>query len=335
MTLLLSAWTVGLLLALLALGVYVSFRVFSFPDITVDGSFTLGASVAAVLMTDGSQPILANLHSAHLWPGAWVPSPGPVHPALATLCGMLAGALAGASTGVLHTRFKINGLLAGILVMTGLYSVNLFVLGKSNQPLTGTTLASYADTLAERLFGEARTVHFSVWEFSPREVMLLAMSLGLVVIVALVLYLFFRTDVGTAMRATGDNAQMITALGVDTRNMMTLGLAISNGLVALAGALFAQYQGFADVQMGIGMVVWGLASVIIGEAIVGSRQLGLALAGAVMGSVLFRLLIAMVLLAGLNPNYLKFVTAVFVFVALVAPAQAGRLRGLWRQKAHA
>jgi putative ABC transport system permease protein len=334
-TLLLSAWTVGLLLALLALGVYVSFRVFSFPDITADGSFTLGASMAAVLMTDGPHPLLANLHAVRLWPGAWVPPPGPVHPALATLGGMLAGTLAGMSTGVLHTRFKINGLLAGILVMTGLYSVNLFVLGKSNQPLTGTTLATYADALAGRFFGEARTLQLSVWEFSPREVMLLAMSLGLVTMAAVVLYLFFRTDVGTAMRATGDNAQMITALGVDTRNMMTLGLAISNGLVALAGALFAQYQGFADVQMGIGMVVWGLASVIIGEALVGSRQLGPALTGAVMGSVLFRLLIAMVLLAGLNPNYLKFVTAVFVFVALVAPAQAGRLRGLWRGAGHA
>ncbi len=333
MTLLLSAWTVGLLLALLALGVYVSFRVFSFPDITVDGSFTLGASVAAVLMTDGPQPILANLHAARLWPGAW--EPGPVHPALATLCGMLAGALAGVSTGVLHTRFKINGLLAGILVMTGLYSVNLFVMGRSNQPLTGATLATYADALAGRLYGAAGALRFSVWEFSPREVMLLGMSLGLVVLVAAGLYLFFRTDVGAAMRATGDNAQMITALGVDTRNMMTLGLAVSNGLVALAGALFAQYQGFADVQMGVGMVVWGLASVIIGEAMVGSRQLGLALAGAAMGSVLFRLLVAMVLLAGLNPNYLKFVTAVFVFVALVAPAQAGRLRGLWRRSGHA
>ena len=328
MTLLISAWTVGLLLALLALGVYVSFRVFSFPDITVDGSFTLGASAAAVLMTDGPQPILANLHSAHLWPGAWVPSPGPVHPALASLCGALAGALAGVSTGVLHTRFKINGLLAGILVMTGLYSVNLFVMGKSNQPLTGTTLASYADTLAGRFYGGARTLQLSVWEFSPREVMLMAMSLGLVVLAAVVLYGFFRTDVGTAMRATGDNAQMITALGVDTRNMMTLGLAVSNGLVALAGALFAQYQGFADVQMGIGMMVWGLASVILGEALVGGGHLGLALAGAVMGSVLFRLLVAIALRAGLDPVDLKHITAMFVLAALILPTSLGKLRAV-------
>jgi putative ABC transport system permease protein len=128
-----------------------------------------------------------------------------------------------------------------------------------------------------------------------------------------------RTNLGTAMRATGNNDQMIRALGVNVGNMIILGLAVSNGLIALAGALLAQYQGFADVQMGIGMVVWGLASVIIGEALVGTQQLGLVIAGAVMGSVLFRLLIAIALRAGLNPNDLKLITAAFVFVALILP----------------
>jgi putative ABC transport system permease protein len=331
MTLLLTAWTVGLLLALLALGVYISFRIFSFPDITVDGSFPLGAALAAVLMTGGLHQVFSSLNAIYLWPAAWIPAPGGIHPMLASLLGMLAGALAGVCTGVLHTRFRINGLLAGILVMTALYSVNLFVLGKSNQPLQDVpTLASYGDTLADAVAGEGTTLRFMIWEFGPREVALFVLSLLLVGAVGVLLYVFFRTELGTAMRATGENAQMITALGVDTRNMTTMGLAISNGLVALAGALFAQYQGFADVQMGIGMVVWGLASVIIGEALVGSRQLGLALLGSVIGSVLFRLLIAMVLLAGLNPNYLKFFTAVFVFLALVLPGQLSRLRALRR-----
>lgn len=331
MTLLLSAWTVGLMLALLALGVYISFRIFSFPDITVDGAFPLGASLAAVLMTGGPRQVFASLNAAYLWPAAWISPPGGLHPIVASLLAMLGGALAGVCTGVLHTRFRINGLLAGILVMTALYSVNLLVLGKSNQPLQDIpTLVGYADDLADTVVGEGATFHFMIWEFGPREVAQFVLSLLLVVVVGILLYVFFRTELGTAMRATGDNPQMITALGVDTRNMITMGLALSNGLVALAGALFAQYQGFADVQMGIGMVVWGLASVIIGEALVGSRQLGLALVGAVMGSVLFRLLIAMVLLAGLNPNYLKFFTAVFVFLALVLPSQLSRLRTLWR-----
>ena len=140
------------------------------------------------------------------------------------------------------------------------------------------------------------------------------------------LYWFFQTNLGTAMRATGDNSQMIRALGVSDENMVILGLAVSNGLIGLSGAFLAQYQGFADVQMGIGMVVWGLASVIIGEALVGVRSLGLMIVGAVMGSVLFRLLVAMALRLGLNPNDLKLITAVFVFLALVLPGIIKRLR---------
>jgi len=154
----------------------------------------------------------------------------------------------------------------------------------------------------------------------------IVMVTALITGVAMLMYAFFRTNLGLAMRATGDNDQMIRALGVEVGWMMTFGLALSNALVALAGALLVQYQGFADVQMGIGMVVWGFASVIIGESLVGSRQIGLLLVGAVMGSILFRLLVAIALRWGLNPNDLKLVTALFVFGALVLPDAFARLR---------
>jgi putative ABC transport system permease protein len=156
---------------------------------------------------------------------------------------------------------------------------------------------------------------------------MLVLALVIVAMVGALLYWFFRTNLGTAMQAAGDNAQMIRALGVNVDSMVVLGLALSNGLIAASGALLTQYQGFADVQMGIGMVVWGLASIIIGEALVGVRQLGFIIVGAVMGSLLFRLLVAIALRAGLNPNDLKLITAVFVFGALVLPGLLRRLRG--------
>jgi putative tryptophan/tyrosine transport system permease protein len=302
MTLLLGAWSVGLILSLLALGVFISFRVFRFPDITADGSTTLGAAIAAVLLVHGTNPWLASLAS------------------------FVGGCMAGATTGILHTKFRINGLLAGILVMTALYSVNLHVMGKSNVPLlSATTLMSHAEHVGARWIGPAGVKVFG------RGVGVTDASVLVFVLVAIaaagaVLYAFFRTDLGTAMRATGDNDQMIRALGVDVGGMIVLGLALSNGLIALAGALLAQYQGFADVQMGIGMVVWGLASVIIGEALVGTNSIGLVIVGAVMGSVLFRLLVAIALRAGLPPNDLKLITAAFVFAALVLPDWMGRMR---------
>lgn len=305
MTLLLGAWTIGAILSLLALGVFISFRVFRFPDITTDGSITLGAATAAVLLMHGVSPLLA------------------------TLAGFLAGAAAGAVTGVLHTRFGINGLLSGILVMTALYSVNLRVMGRSNVPLLGAeTLMTEAEAAFGRVLGPV--LRLGGWEIAARDAGALVLGLALVALVGALLYVFLRTDLGTAMRASGDNDQMMRALGVDVGNMIVLGLALSNGLVATAGALLAQYQGFADVQMGIGMVVWGLASVIIGEALVGGGSLGLVITGAVMGSVLFRLLVAIALRAGLNPNDLKLITALFVFGALVLP---GLLQRLGRREA--
>ncbi|MGQ0732259.1 MAG: ABC transporter permease [Acidobacteriota bacterium] len=302
MLLLIGAFTIGLILSLLAFGVFISFRIFAFPDITADGSITLGGAVTGVLLVAQVDPIVA------------------------TAAAFGVGALAGMTTGILHTRFKINGLLSGILVMTALYSVNLHIMGKSNLPLLSErTLATMADSAALRVLGAAS---FPVlgWEVSTRDGAVLALALVAAVIVGVLLYLFFRTNLGIAMRAAGDNPQMIRALGVNVDNMIVLGLALSNGLIAMSGGLLTQYQGFADVQMGIGMVVWGLASVIIGEALVGVRDLGFVIVGAVMGSVLFRLLVALALRGGLDPNDLKLMTAAFVFLALVLPPLVQRLK---------
>jgi len=307
MNLLIATFTIGFILSLLALGVFISFRIFAFPDITADGSVTLGAAVAATLLVRG------------------------VSPPLASLAGFLAGMLAGACTGTLHTRFKINPLLAGILVMTALYSINLHIMGRSNVALISvTTLATQSESIGMAITRGINTFNLAGWQVSVRDASVLGAVIGAVVLTGWLLYWFFRTNVGMAMRATGDNLSMVRALGVNDANMIIFGLAISNGFVALAGALLAQYQGFADVGMGIGMVVWGLASVIIGEALIGSNKLGLTIVGAVMGSVLFRLLVAVALRWGLSPNDLKLITAVFVFLALISP---GFLRK--RRSAHA
>jgi len=302
MTLLIGAITMGLILALLALGVYVSYRIFNIPDLTAEGSVTLGASVAATLMVHGQNA------------------------ALATAAAAIAGALAGAVTGLLATKCRINPLLSGILVMTGLYSVNLHVMGRSNLPLLEVkTLANYTEHWGNRLFGAADFDVFG-WAVSVRDGSILFGVLLFLVAVCWLLYLFLRTNMGTAMRATGDSPDMIRALGVSVDWATVFGLAMSNALIALCGAMIAQYQGFADVQMGIGMVVLGIASVIIGEALVGSSAVGLLITGTVMGSVLFRLLVAIALRWGLSPNDLKLITAVFVFAALVLPNLASRLK---------
>ncbi len=297
MTLLIGSWTVGLILALLALGVFVSFRIFAFPDITADGSLTLGAAVAAALIAKGYSP--------------WA----------ATAAAMLAGALAGGTTGVLHTRFHINGLLAGILVATALYSVNLHVMGRSNIPLLDarTVGSDLVTPWPNACRGRADSLHVLGREVRFRDAVNLAAVFALVAFCGWIMDRFLRTSLGTAMRATGDNPRMIRALGVDVGRMITLGLMMSNALVALSGAILAQYQGFADIQMGIGMIVWGLASVILGQALVGTGGLGLSICGAVMGSLLFRLMVALALRWGLDPNDLKLITAAFVFAALVLP----------------
>jgi putative tryptophan/tyrosine transport system permease protein len=303
MTLLIGSFTIGLILSLLALGVFISFRVFHIADVTAEGSITLGASIAATALVSG------------------------VNPVVATTAGFLGGMIAGATTGILHTKFKIHSLLSGILVMTALYSINLHVMGRSNVPLVSErTLSTYAETLGQRLGSGVSSINVLGWDVTLHDASVLSLMLLISIFVGSVLYVFFRTNLGTAMRATGDNDQMIRALGVSVSRMIILGLALSNGLIALSGALLAQYQGFADVQMGIGMVVWGLASVIIGETLVGTGSFGLAVTGAVMGSVLFRLLVAIALRWGLNPNDLKLITAIFVLLSLVLPGLMKQLK---------
>lgn len=300
MSLLLATLAIGMVFAVLALGIFISFRVYQMPDITADGSFPLGAAVAARLLKAGVDPLLA------------------------TAAGMACGMLAGATSGIIHTRFKVNALLAGILVMTALYSVNLRVMGSSNLPITARTLFTPGEELARRLLGPEITFAGRTAPSSDVGTLAVAAAAGLAVAVLLVLFL--RTELGAAMRATGDNARMLRALGTSTDRMTVLGLAAANGLVALAGGLFAQLQAFADAQMGIGVIVLGLASVILGQTLVGPvRSVGLAVAGTVMGAVLFRLLVAIAIRAGLDANDLKLVTAVVVLAAIVGPGWIERL----------
>lgn len=303
MSLLLGSLTVGVILALMGLAVFISFRIFHFPDMSCEGSFTLGAAVAAILIMRGSSPLIA------------------------TLAAIAAGALAGMLTGVIHTRFKVDALLAGILVMTALYSVNLHVMGSSNIPLSSSaTFVTAAAQLGAWAFSGAESVQALGWRIPVFDLSILLCAAAIVAVMSGLLFAFFNTHLGMAMRATGDNSQMVRALGVSDGRMQIIGLAISGAIAALSGALVAQYQGFADVQMGIGILVVGLASVILGEALVGSRRLGHLLVGAMLGAILFRLLVAVALRLGLDPNDLKLITAAFVLVALVAPAMVSGLR---------
>ncbi len=220
--------------------------------------------------------------------------------------------------------------------MTALYSVNLHVMGKSNIPLLSeTTLATLAANAGTMFFGGTDSVFLWGWEVSTRDASVLAAAFLAALASGGILYIFLRTNLGTAMRGTGDNNQMVRALGISDGNMTILGLALSNGLIALSGALLVQYQGFADVQMGIGMIVWGLASVIIGEALVASQLLGLTICGAVMGSVLFRLMVAIVLRWGLDPTDLKLITAIFVFIALILPGAISKIQKSKLRPTHA
>jgi putative ABC transport system permease protein len=296
MLLLISALNFGLVFALLGLGVYISFRIFHFADITADGSFALGGAATTAMLISGWSPLLS------------------------TLGGFLAGMLAGSSTGILHTTFKIHGLLSGILVTTALYSINLRVLGRSNVSLTDSpTLSKSWAELSKICFGDQQRHNLFGWMVGAQDLANLLFLTILVVFLGIGLFAFLKTNLGAAMRAAGDNAQMIRALGASDKVLLIFGLALANGLIALSGSLLAQCQEFADVQMGIGMVVWGLASVIIGESLVGSSRFGVLIAGTVIGSILFRMMIAIALRCGLNPNDLKLITAVFVFLALVAP----------------
>lgn len=279
MDLVISTISQGLLWALLAIGVYITFRVLDIADLTVEGSFPLGAAVAATLLTSGASPVTAIL----------------------TAC--LAGALAGIVTGVLCTKLKIPALLAGILTMIALYSVNLRIMGKANLPLLA------QDTI------------FSIVQIPGLDMgmTVLAIGAGIVLIVAVLNYWFFGTELGAAIRATGCNPHMIRANGVDTDIMIVLGLLLSNALVAISGALVAQNNGFADVGMGVGTIVIGLASVIIGEVLFGTRSFRNCLISVILGSIVYRAVIAIVLQMGMPPNDLKLFTAILVALALSMP----------------
>ena len=292
MSLLVGAYTMGMILALLSLGMLLSFRMIKFTDITVDGSLTLGAAVCSLLIINGFNP--------------W----------LATLTACLSGAIAGFVTGFLHTKFKVQQILSGILVMTALYSINLRIMGRSNISLINTPTVF---DLIKKIFSLNDKLIFLGWELSVSEVVAVLGSFFIIIFVAVSLYLFLRTNFGTALRASGINPQMVKAQGINHNSMILFTLAFANALVALAGSLLAQYQGFADIQMGIGMMVWGLASIIIGEALINKHSLGLLVVSTIFGTVIFRLLIAMALRWGLNPNDLKLVTALFVIIALTSP----------------
>ncbi|MDD3432094.1 MAG: ABC transporter permease, partial [Bacteroidales bacterium] len=214
MSLLIGSVTIGLILSLLALGIFISFRIFDFPDITAEGSFTFGASVAAALIIAGLNP--------------W----------LASFIAFIAGMLAGATTGLIHTRFKINPLLAGILVMTALYSVNLHVMGKSNLPLMHHgSIFSWVENLSVQWAGAGTKISLLGWNVLVKDLYVMVFCLIAIVLFCLILWWFFKTNLGTAMRATGDNKQMIRALGVNTKLMITAGIALSNGFIALSGAI--------------------------------------------------------------------------------------------------
>ncbi len=279
---LLGAVEIGLIFSLVALGVFISFRLLRFPDLTVDGSFPLGGAVCAILISTGTNP--------------W----------LATLAGTAAGAVAGLITGWLNVRLKIMDLLASILMMIGLYSVNLRIMGGPNVPLINET------TLFTLLQPD------SVADYVMRPVILFVS----VVIAKLGLDWFFATERGLAIRATGSNARMARSQGVNTGAMILLGMAISNGLVGLAGALFVQTQGGSDISMGIGTIVIGLAAVIVGESILPSRRIVWATLAVVVGAIVYRFFIAAALnsdFIGLKAQDLNLVTALLVTVALVIP----------------
>lgn len=277
--LLLSTVGQGLQWSILALGVFLSFRVLDAADLSVEGSFPLGAAVAAT-------GIVAGLGIT-----------------VSVLLAIVAGCLAGAVTGYLTTKLRIPVLLSGILTMIGLYSVNLHVMGKANVGLL------------------QETTLFTLFESFGLTVPQAGLVVGLLfaVVVGVIIYWFFGTEIGTAIRATGINAQMARAQGINTDGMMVLGLVISNGLVALSGAIVAQNNGFADVGMGVGTIVIGLASVIIGEVLFGASTFKMRLVSVVLGSIVYRLVIAAVLEMGMPPNDLKLFTAVLVAIALSLP----------------
>ena len=294
----LGAIEIGLIFGLVALGVYLSFRIINFPDLTVDGSFPLGGAVAAALIVAGVDPFVA------------------------TAAAIVAGAAAGALTAWLNVRLRIMQLLASILVMIALYSINLRIMGKPNVALINDPTV------------------FTLFDFGGLpEYMLKPLVLLVIVIVAkLLIDLFFASETGLAMRATGGNPRMARAQGISTDRQTIVGLALSNALVALGGALFVQSQGGADISMGIGTIVIGLAAVIIGETLLPARSLVITTAACIVGALLYRFFIALALnsdFIGLQAQDLNLVTALLVAFALLVPAYKRKFSKLLPAKAKA
>lgn len=260
----------GLLFALVAMGVYITYKILDFPDLSVDGTYPLGAAICGILIANG------------------------INPWLSLLAALIGGAIAGGATAFLHVKLRITNLMSGILVMIALYSVNLRVMGKSNIPL------------------------FNTNHIFKGKIMPIIIILGIVVMVKILFDLFLKTKTGYLLVAVGDNEQVVTALGVNKNLIKVIGLMISNGLVSLAGGLTAQYQGFSEVSMGTGIVVTGLASVIIGTSIFGKLSFMKVTTLSILGSIIYKVAVAIVLKVGLNPNDLKIMTALIVVVALSA-----------------
>ncbi len=288
-----GALELGFLYGLVALGIYLSFRILDFPDLTVDGSFPLGGAIAATLMIQGIDPIVA------------------------TVVATLVGAIAGLCTATLNVRFKILNLLASILTMIALYSINLRIMGKANIALLDKpTIFKAFNTLIQSLPEPIPTFGSAI-------------LLGLIALVAkLLLDTFLKSQLGLAMRATGANPAMAKAQGISNGALILLGMAMANGFAALGGALFAQLNGFADVGMGIGTIIFGLAAVIVGEALFDRLNITQATWGAILGSILYRLVVAIALsldILGLQAQDLNLITAILVAIALILPNRIAKL----------
>ncbi|SFD38154.1 putative ABC transport system permease protein [Lentibacillus persicus] len=290
----------GLIYAIMALGVYLSFRILDFPDLTVDGSFVTGAAVAAMLIVNGTSPVIASLMAA------------------------LAGFVAGCLTGVLHTKGKINPLLAGIIMMTALYSINLRILGQPTlSMLNETTLFQQIESLwaATGIDAFFNGILTSMGLDQTPSTWIIVFSMILVtLIIKLLTDYFLKTDVGLALRATGNNQKMIRSFSANTDTLIVAGIGLSNALVALSGGLVAQLGGFADVNMGIGMIIIGLASVIIGESIFGVKSIARATLAVIGGAIIYRIFVTMALRADfLETGDMKLITAILVVAALITP----------------
>lgn len=290
----------GIIFAIMALGVYLSFRILDFPDLTVDGSFVTGAAVSALLIVNG------------------MPT------GVAIFAALLAGFIAGSMTGLLNTKGKVNPLLSGILMMTALYSINLRIMGQSNIPLLNqetffTQLRSLFERLGiDQLLDQGLTA-LGV-ERLPSTYSALIIMLIVTFMIKFITDYFLKTEVGLALRAIGDNEQMIRSFSANTDHLKVLGLGVSNGLVALAGGLYAQFTGFSDLNMGIGMIVIGLASVIIGESVVGTKTIGRTTLAVVVGAVIYRMVITLAIRSDfLDNGDTKLITALLVVLALVVP----------------